>query len=129
MEGGVHAGDGRADADAVAVREIVWTLADALPLLREVQAAVEPLGYHVGLAGSVLTKGFSYNDMDMILYPASNAQQPKREIVAALVALGMRQVHTREKVHAVWKRKGSNDTKHVEKWDYRGKTVDVFFLS
>jgi hypothetical protein len=117
------------------VKNVVWTLADALPLLREVQAAVEPLGYHVGLVGSVLTKGFSYSDMDMVLYPASTTRQPKGEAVAALVAIGMRQTHTREKVHAAWKKMGSYDTKHVEKWmspdkpNYRGRPVDVFFLS
>lgn len=86
------------------MREIVWTLADALPLLREVQTAVEPLGYHVGLAGSVLTKGVSHNDMDMILYPASTAQQSKGEVAVALMALGMRQTHTCgvEGVEAAW---------------------------
>jgi hypothetical protein len=111
------------------MNEVIWTLADALPLLREVQTVVQPFGYHVGLAGSVLTKGFSYNDMDMILYPASTARQPKGDVTATLVDLGMRQIHTFEKVRTAWKRMGSNDTKHVEKWDYQGKPVDVFFLA
>lgn len=107
----------------------VWTLEGALPLLREVEAVVELLGYHVGLAGSVLTKGFSRNDMDMILYPASTARQPKEAVAAALKGLGMRQTHSVHVVWKAWKKMGSDDTKHVEKWEYRGKAVDVFFLS
>ena len=109
--------------------EVVWTLAVALLFLREVQTVVELLGYHVGLVGSVLTKGFSDSDMDMVLYPTSVMRQPKEEALAVLVVLGMRRTHTLEQVHAAWKRRGSDDTKHVEKWEYRGKPVDVFFLS
>jgi hypothetical protein len=117
------------------VKNVVWTLADALPLLREVQAAVEPLGYHTGLVGSVITKGFSHSDLDMVIYPASIKRQAKDAVVAVLKELGMRRTHTVEKVHAAWKKMGSDDTKHVEKWmspdklDYRGRPVDVFFLS
>ena len=107
----------------------VWTLENALPLLREVQAAIEPLGYHVGLVGSVLTKGFSDSDMDMVVYPASTTRQPKEDVRTAFAAIGMRQTHSVHVVWKAWKKMGSDDTKHVEKWEYRGKPVDVFFLS
>jgi hypothetical protein len=144
VEGGVHAGDGGAGA---VVSAVVWTLADAVVLLREVQAAVEPLGFHTGILGSVVLDGSSKNDLDIVIYPACVPGEAEQEedgswafepakphhragrVGPALVALGMRMTHSAPEVWRVWRKKESNDTKHVEKWEYRGKTVDVFFLS
>jgi hypothetical protein len=111
---------------------VVWTLADGLLLLREIQAVVEPLGFHTGILGSVALKGSSKNDLDIVIYPTlvpNGREVHKGEVVVALVGLGMQQHYTVAQVHAAWRKQGSIDTKHVEKWEYRGKPVDVFFLA
>jgi len=45
-----------------------WTLENALPLLRELETACNAWGYFTALAGSVLYKGWSDNDLDIHLY-------------------------------------------------------------
>jgi acetamidase/formamidase len=46
-----------------------WYLADALVLVRELQARVWPLGYHVALGGGVLNHGYSDKDVDLYVLP------------------------------------------------------------
>lgn len=46
----------------------MWTLESALPLLRELEEACNEWGYFTALAGSVLYKGWSSNDLDVHLY-------------------------------------------------------------
>ena len=111
---------------------VVWTLADALLFLREVQAVVEPLGFHTGILGSVVLKGSSKNDLDIVIYPALVPDEYKvsnSNVAVALVGMGMQQRYTAAQVHAAWRKQGSSDTKDVEKWEYRGKIVDIFFLA
>lgn len=103
---------------------VVWTLADALPFLREIQVLVRPLGYHVGLVGSVLTKGFSHNDLDMVLYPASSkTPQSKGNVVVALVGIGMRRI-----IRANKSRQRGVDRVRTTTSTYGGETVDILFL-
>lgn len=45
-----------------------------------------------------------------------------------LKRVGLTPNTSRAKVAAIWERKGSLDSKHVEVWDYNGKRVDLFFL-
>ena len=106
----------------------VWVLDDAVVFLRTLQEHVELVGYHVGLAGSVLTKGRSGNDLDIILYPATTAHKDYEGLIEALERAGLKRSIEREVVTRRWRRLGSEDRKHVEVWEYGNKRVDVFFL-
>lgn len=44
-------------------------LEDALVLIRELEPKFDSAGYHLGLTGSVLYKGESIKDLDLICYP------------------------------------------------------------
>lgn len=46
---------------------VVWRIEDALKWIREHQASVQKLGYHLALGGGVLNKGFSCKDLDLVL--------------------------------------------------------------
>jgi len=45
----------------------MWTIDEALEFIREHQSKCVELGYHIALAGGVLNKGYSNNDLDLIL--------------------------------------------------------------
>ncbi len=47
----------------------LWSLEDGITFVRELESKLAPLGYHCGLTGSVLYKGFSNKDLDVIIYP------------------------------------------------------------
>ena len=53
--------------------EAMWTLALALNLVRDVQAAVKPFGYHVALGGGCLNNGMSNKDVDLYFLPLADA--------------------------------------------------------
>jgi hypothetical protein len=46
-----------------------WYLADALLMIRQLQALVWPMGYHVALGGGVLNHGYSDKDLDLYVLP------------------------------------------------------------
>jgi predicted nucleotidyltransferase len=87
-------------------------------------------GFSLGLTGSVLTKGESNKDLDLIIYPMEKTGRvdlsPAYEV---LFAFGFARHMDRERVAAEWAKKDSQDTKHVEVWTLGGKRVDIFFLS
>ncbi len=111
-----------------------WALEEALPVVRELQALVEPLGYHMGLMGSVLTKGSSSKDLDLIIYPATTATHTPESIGFVRVALaqaGLQLLVPVEKVQARWTKIRSmylQDEKHCEIWLYKHRRIDLFFL-
>lgn len=64
-----------------------WTLEEAIPVLRAIEEAIIPLGYHCAIGGSVLHKGRSEKDLDVFVYPhdADKTLTPE-EILGALDA-------------------------------------------
>lgn len=122
-----------------------WVLAEAVEFVRYIQSAVEPYGFHVAMAGSVLTKGHSDNDLDMILYPTSTKAAastekfgvvPREYLSQVLYKAGMKRMCDRDFVTKMWRKTGSDDEKHVEVWRctagipaFEGRRVDIFFLS
>lgn len=106
-----------------------WSLEQGIEVCRLIQAAVQPLGFHVGLAGSVLTKGASSKDLDVIVYPHNRTSRPPvAAIHEALNGIGVVLTWDREFINKIRVEKGSTDTKHVEAFLYQGKRIDVFFL-
>ena len=51
----------------------MWTLTEALALIRDLQSQLKPLHYHVALGGGVLNKGTSQKDLDLYLLRFDNA--------------------------------------------------------
>ncbi len=106
---------------------IEWTLAAATDFMRDMEQAVAP-HYHVALTGSVLQKGQSQKDLDMIVYPHTSRRRRPAEIRKLLKKAGLRQLFDRAAVTAGWRKRGGTDNKHVEVWHFRGHRVDVIFL-
>lgn len=104
-----------------------WTIDTAMVLIRIIAAELKPR-YFVGITGSVLMNGCSAGDLDLIVYPASSAEQDQGFVREVLSKSGLVQRYSVEEVHAAWRRRGSLDTKHVEVWEYNGRKVDFFFL-
>lgn len=50
-------------------RRSPWTFEEAQDLVRALQAFLRPVGWCVGMAGSVLYSGRSEKDLDLILFP------------------------------------------------------------
>lgn len=57
------------------VPQVVWTLADALTVVRNTEIALAPFNAHVALAGGVLQHGYSYKDLDIIIYPSKTSKE------------------------------------------------------
>jgi L-asparaginase II len=108
--------------------DVAWTITDALVFVRSLQRAISSSDYCVGLTGSVLSKGFSDKDLDVIVFPHSTEHQNIEYLYGSLQRFGMKRCADKEKVHAIWRKKGSSDTKHVEVWEYEGKRIDLFFM-
>lgn len=106
-----------------------WTFQDALQFVRLLNDEVKEAGFYVAMTGSVLFEGHSDNDLDLIIYPKDSTWYDLESLKEVLCNLDMEQRCSRALVAKVWERKGTADTKHVEKWRTKDKkTVDLFFL-
>lgn len=115
-------------------RKPKWTLEQVRPLIAELDLHLRTVGWFVGLTGSVLHKGESFNDLDLTLTPMTTVAPELQEALKVLArtnlhSFGFKFLVDVETVHKHWRLKGSLDTKHVEVWQYQGKKVDIFFLS
>lgn len=105
----------------------MWTLDEALPFLKSLRKAMLKCGYCVALAGSILYRGRSEKDLDVILFP--HGRIPQGDVYEALEAFGLTLRRDRAAVTADWRTLGSLDTKHVEEWRTKdGRRIDIFFL-
>lgn len=106
----------------------VWFLQGALDFIRDLSDAVRAVGFDVALAGSVLKKGHSKKDIDIVLFPLRTDKMNHSRLHKALLSFGMTQLLDQTSVTLLWRKAGSDDCKRVEVWDYKGKRVDLFFL-
>lgn len=107
----------------------MWTHEEALVLIRKLEPLLAHAGFHVGLGGSVLHRGESWKDLDIIVFPhdASLALEPYE----ALVEAGLTRKRTADEVRRLWQKGGENtDTKSVEVWwcDATKRRIDVLLL-
>ena len=105
-----------------------WTIEEALAFIRDLQVVVKPTGFNLGLLGSVLYNGRSRHDLDLVVFPSHSEYLAYTDLEEVLVLFGLKRVADCEKVHQVWRKFGSSDTKHVEVWSWGKKRVDLFFL-
>ncbi len=107
-----------------------WTLEEGLELIRQLHPSVQQAGYYLGLTGSVLFKGQSEKDLDIIAYPKSKPDGNPEALRTALREQGLYIWLDSDFIRERWREKGSNDTKHVEAWKTEnGKRIDLFILS
>ena len=103
-----------------------WTLAEGVDFVKHLECYMHPR-YHVALGGSVLHKGESDNDIDILVLPHSTDHWELEEIYIRLEAAQMKLKITNEVVMKKWRDGGSTDTKYVEVWTWEHKRVDVFY--
>jgi hypothetical protein len=109
---------------------MMWTLEEALELIRSLQDPLARAGYGVGLAGGVLINGKSDHDLDVIVYPLDSTVQNRRDVERQLIMCGLDLKFDLQYVRKMWAKKKSHDQKHVEVWeDSQGRRIDIFLLS
>lgn len=62
---------------------VMWTREEALRVVTWLEPKLAENGFHVALAGGVLTKGTSKKDLDLIVYPhtaGGSDQKPVRDV-------------------------------------------------
>jgi predicted nucleotidyltransferase len=114
-------------------KRVVWTMRDAIRLLQDIDPLLRAVGWGVGLTGSVLTKGESTDDLDLIVYPLNDGKVDRDKLRETMESWGWKLKHDVEVVHRAWRRLKSTDCKHVEVWETHvpnetGKRVDLFIL-
>lgn len=115
-----------------------WTLEEGVDLCRRLRTQLVPLGWDVGLTGSVLHAGISVKDLDVIVFPldsshwmAASTPTTPLAVKMSLEQLGMTLKHGARQVRAVWRKTHPDkaDEKIVEIWECAdGRRVDVFCL-
>ena len=93
--------------------EILWSLADALELIKSVENVCPKFGCHVALTGGVLYKEGTRKDLDILFYRVRQTPKINRDgLLDALEAVG---VHRGARFG--W----------LDKATYRGRCIDMFF--
>jgi len=106
----------------------MWTLAEGVHLCRRLERRLTPAGFAIALTGSILLKGKSYKDLDLVVYPLSTKSVQIPLCYEALRLVGLLPLVPVERVHARWRKLGSEDTKHVEVWCLGRRRIDIFIL-
>ena len=109
---------------------IIWRIEDATIIVNKLIPALKRAGFSVGITGSVLYKGSSTKDLDLIIYPMNAASFSNDKAVKVLVKNGFVLDVPHSKVTAYWEEhnKEPTDTKYVDVWKYNGKRVDIMWL-
>lgn len=106
-----------------------WTLSDALALARELWSPLMDRGWHVGITGSVMYRGSSSKDLDLIAYPRCTTTSKRARLTAYLRSIGWRLRSPASVTREVWRERGGTDEKHVEVWQTPdGRRVDVMVM-
>ncbi len=90
-----------------------WSRRQSLNLIKKLEPRLAAIGWHVALAGSVLTKGQSDKDLDLIVYPHCSEEIDFSAIDVVFQDLKWRQIRTTEQMHRHWRKIGSLDEKYV----------------
>lgn len=67
----------------------MWILCDALSLIRLMQDSVKSAGYYTALAGGVLNRGYSRNDLDLVFIRRSPLEANSYDLIDAIKAAGI----------------------------------------
>ncbi len=102
----------------------VWSFEEAVLFAKSLHEFVNPLGFGIALTGSVLTKGFSEKDLDLVVFPLKKISSDYKFLVENLPRFGLTFVRLPNKNLGY-----QDDGKNVQVWEYDNKRVDLFFLS
>lgn len=107
----------------------MWTQQEAIELLKRLEPDLAKVGFHCALGGSVLYRGTSEKDLDVIIYPHTyKKQSPPNNSIAEVV---LKLFFQAEKIKACGGESSSQerDDKEVKWLTTEGnKRVDFFFL-
>lgn len=94
---------------------------NAVALIRLMEPILAAAGYHAALAGSVLIKGGSEKDTDIIIYPHNPKKQiANSELCQLLTPLGF----------TYWTNNYIDyPGRQIQRSHYAGRRVDLFFLT
>lgn len=107
-----------------------WTRSAAIRFAARVERALAPLKFHVGIVGSVLHRGRSSKDLDLIVYPhdLSTATWNDDDIKVYMYRAKLVRRLSARMLLQYWAAKSSSDTKYVDVWERPGgQRVDVFW--
>lgn len=107
----------------------MWALTEAAAFCAKLDRFMQPTGFAIGLTGSVLTKGRSRKDLDLIVYPMHSQYVDLKFLHEQLRAFGLKSQLSAAEVRKLWLAKGSIDTKHVEVWRHGTRRIDIFILT
>jgi hypothetical protein len=103
---------------------ILWSLEDFLVFAKDLREFIVPLGFDIALTGSVLTKGVSEKDVDIIIYPLKKISSNYTELLEKLPDFGLKFIRLPNNNQGY-----QDDGKNVQVWEYDNRRVDLFFLS
>jgi hypothetical protein len=102
----------------------MWDLKEGIKLIREIEEIMSQFQYHCALTGSVLYKGKSGKDLDVILYPHSTDKTLKEKaLLKILESIKFTIIEDRTETHSRY-----GDDKIVYRTEYDGKRVDIFIM-
>lgn len=108
---------------------VAWTLELGVNFVRDLNVATELVGFHCALCGSVLHKGESSKDLDLVIFPMSTAKVDLEALQQCLKDQGLKLKFSRAFIASIWERKGRLDQKNVDAWELPdGRRVDIFHL-
>ncbi len=108
----------------------MWTIANCFGVLQKVEQVAKQHGYHVALGGSVMYRGESSKDLDIIVYPHNSNRVTElnlRGFQLSIISIGFSNIYKMDKYD------DNGDTKLVWIADYKplgptGITKRVDFL-
>lgn len=104
----------------------MWTLDEAVELVRDIWDECAAAGWHLAITGGVLYRGESDKDLDLVAYPHNSEDADIDDLYDCLCLLGWRLRSQAQTTATYWRKSGSTDCKHVEVWrTVDGRRVDV----
>lgn len=100
-----------------------WTLTEGVELIRAAQPFARHAGYHLGIAGGVLNKGYSNHDLDIVVMPL-NSNEHARSLEGLWRAF--RILGCSEDFFEVTARYPQEHGRVIYRTTYMGKDIDLF---
>lgn len=100
-----------------------WTLAEGVNIIQDLDPLLRKVGIVCALTGSVIFKGESTKDLDIILYPYDDrilAFSPAK-LEEVLVSFGFKRTQGMSVEELRY-------PKEIQIWEFNGKRVDFIFL-
>jgi len=103
----------------------MWTLTEAVDWIRANNLMIESHNACVGLTGSVLFKGQSIKDLDVIVFPLKTSKSSPTPFEVCQL-FGLNFIADRTMAHMNYKEGDTKTVIHTE--DNQGRRIDLFFL-